>query len=627
MQRLDEIVDLYLNMDTNYALMITGDWGVGKTYYFKHTLKDKISATPVFHNTSKKYRPILVSLFGLKSIEEIQSEIFLCLYPILKNTKFKLGTTIGKAVAKGILHLKGLGEYSKYVEEIDVNQSSLINFEELVLCFDDLERISKNLNIEEFIGYVNTLVENENVKILIIANEGKISDQNYNALKEKVVGNSIEFIPSIGDSYNSILADKFTGFQLYKEFLETNKDFILETFTKKSANLRTLIFALNYFQRIYSEVNNQLFSENNLKEKQAEVLLNLLKFTITISIEYKEGRITFKKRNELDASSEIDWSTFLSNTNSWQGNTNTEKEKVKTEREIFIEDYYTNDKFNFYNSVYDYLTGGTVFKYSLLIDELKKIYHIEENIIQAQYEIYDKLGYHSCFSLNNEEYLKVTKMMLDYAYNGSYDITHYTTIFHFATRFNNPLRFNLNKLEKAIIKGMKKGKKNYKYNHSLDFHLGISSNTEHIDHINRIRKAALDLNNEILSDTKTEESSELEKLCYDNFEEFYKKVLGDLQQPFYVEPILSKFDADKFYSFFFNSEPSRRWAIVKFFFKRYREYPASELKPDIAFLQKLKERVERKSDQLSGKNITAFVYSELVNYLQLAIERLNSTTH
>ena len=508
-----------------------------------------------------------------------------------------------------------------------INQSSLINFEELVLCFDDLERISKNLNIEEFIGYVNTLVESENVKILIIANEGKINDQNYNALKEKLVGNSIEFIPSIGDSYNSILADKFTSFQLYKEFLETNKDFILEIFTKKSANLRTLIFALNYFQRIYSEVNNQLFSEDNLKEKQAEVLLNLLKFTISISIEYKEGRITFKKRNELDASSEIDWSAFLSNTNSWQAKANTEKEKVKSEREIFIEDYYTNDKFNFYNSVYDYVTGGTVFKYSSLIDELKKIYHIEENIIQPQYEVYNKLGYQSCFSLNNEEYLKTTKMMLDYAYKGSYDITHYLTVFHFATRFNNPLNYNLDRLEKVIIKGMKKGKKNYKHNHSLDFHLSLSSNTEHIEHIKSIRNAALDLNNEILSDIKTEESSELEELCYDNFEDFYKKVLDHQQQSFYFDPILSKFDADKFYSFFFNSVPSRRWEIVRFFSDRYREYPASQLKPDIAFLQKLKDRVERKSNQLSGKNITGFVYLELVKYLQLAIYRLNATTH
>ncbi|MGQ4828682.1 hypothetical protein, partial [Enterococcus faecalis] len=76
-------------------------------------------------------------------------------------------------------------------------------------------------------------------------------------------------------------------------------------------------------------------------------------------------------------------------------------------------------------------------------------------------------------------YLKTTKKMLEYAYNGSYDITLYLTVFHFATRFGNPLNLNLDRLEKAIIKGMIKGKKNYKHNHPLDFHLSISSNTEH----------------------------------------------------------------------------------------------------------------------------------------------------
>ncbi|WP_204298523.1 hypothetical protein, partial [Stenotrophomonas maltophilia] len=70
-----------------------------------------------------------------------------------------------------------------------------------------------------------------------------------------------------------------------------------------------------------------------------------------------------------------------------------------------------------------------------------------------------------------------------------------------------------------------------------------------------------------------------------------------------------------------------RWEIVKFMSDRYREYPSSQLKPDIAFLQKVKDRAERRSNQLSGKNVTGFVYSELVKYLQLAIDRLNATTH
>ena len=94
MQRLNEIVKLYLEMETNYALMITGEWGIGKTYYYNNVLEDLIADTYTFNDQTKKYRPIRISLFGLKSIEEIQGEIFLSLYPFLKSKAVKFG---GKA--------------------------------------------------------------------------------------------------------------------------------------------------------------------------------------------------------------------------------------------------------------------------------------------------------------------------------------------------------------------------------------------------------------------------------------------------------------------------------------------------------------------------------------------------
>mgnify|MGYP001233791660 CR=1 FL=1 len=192
MQNLDEVVDFYLKSETNFALMITGDWGVGKTYYFKNVLKEKISNTSTYQNDSKKYRPILVSLFGINSIADIQTEILMSIYPILKNKNLKLGLNITKSLMKAILQFNNLGgEFDIMPEE---ENGRWIDFNELVICFDDLERLSDKFSIEEVIGFINSLVENGNVKILIIANENKINKDNYIILKEKVVGNSIEFI-------------------------------------------------------------------------------------------------------------------------------------------------------------------------------------------------------------------------------------------------------------------------------------------------------------------------------------------------------------------------------------------------------------------------------------------------
>lgn len=43
MEKLNEIVIDYLKVkDTDYALMINGKWGCGKTYYLQHDFKDFI---------------------------------------------------------------------------------------------------------------------------------------------------------------------------------------------------------------------------------------------------------------------------------------------------------------------------------------------------------------------------------------------------------------------------------------------------------------------------------------------------------------------------------------------------------------------------------------------------------
>lgn len=624
MQQLEEIVTYYLTSDTNYALMITGEWGVGKTYYFKNILKHQIKGTPTFEDNSKKYKPLLVSLFGLKSIEEIQMEIFLSLYPILKNKTVKLGASIGKSLIKGIMHLKNLGDYYDYVSEVEVDKGDWIKFSELVICFDDLERLSENLNIEEFIGYVNSLVENENVKVLIIANENKIERQNYFTLKEKVVGNSIEFIPDISKSFDSLIEIKFGGFKYYKEFLSSNKNIILEIYTKNSSNLRILSFALTYYQTIFSEVINKISVYEILKNKKEEILLTLLKFSLTISIEYKEGRITFKKKDQLYVG-EFDWLSF-SFDNMQIGNVPKEKkEEEKTYREKFIEKYYPDKSLTFFNSVFNFITGGSVFQFDELVTELKKLYHIQENVIPIHYGVFNRLNYPQVFSLTDKEYKDLSQQMLRYSDNGLYDITNYLTVFYFSTRFSNPFNFNLDKLEKRVIAGMKKGKANYKFQDSLDFHLSVDGKSEHKERLLRIRKVALEINNKIDSDSKQTNSKRLETTCYDNFQEFYEEVLQHNSQYSFV-PVFQNFNANKFYLFFLKSNGETKWQIVRFWSSRYRDYPYSELKHEIDFLEALKDKLIKKLNGLPKSGLSNFIFNEHVRTLQTSIDKLNCVT-
>lgn len=615
MQNLKEIVDYYLKSNTNYALMITGEWGIGKTYYFKNILSKEISQTSTFGNESKKYRPILVSLFGLKSVEEIQSEIFLCLYPILKNSKLKLGASIGKAVTKGILHLKGLGEYTKYIEEINVNTNDFINFEELVLCFDDLERISDNLKLEELIGYINSLVENENVKVIIIANENKIETKNYHILKEKVVGNSIEFISNIDNTFDSLIDVKFSGFPLYVSFLKENKSFIIDIFSKKSKNIRILSYCLSYFQNIFSEITNNLNTENILKEKEKEIFQMLLKFSVAISIEYKEGKISFTNRETLDEGSWMSLDFFFENNNL------PKDEKEKTYKEQFNIDYFEDKGYVYFKSIYDFLTGGNIFKYKNVINELNKHYNIEENKIQPHYEVLNNLNYHNCFTLTDRKYLDLTKKLIEFTDEGLFEITNYLSIFHFVSRFNNPLNYNLENLEKRIIRGMKKGKANYKFASSLDFYLRVDENSEHKTHLTNIRTEALLLNEQVLQEEKKSVAIDLETKCYENFTEFYTEVLRTDKDYFY-NPIMKDFNSYKFYKFFLNSDNEVKWEIIRFLPNRYKKYENHNLKPELEFFQELEKRVENKCKKIKKGNLTGFLFNELNKVIKETIEIL-----
>lgn len=621
MQRLDEVIDYYITTDTNYAIMITGDWGVGKTYYFKNILAKQISETPTFNDNQTKYKPIYISLFGLKSIEEIQSEIFLLLYPFLKNKAVKLGATLGKSIIKGILHLKNLGQYDDYVSSIENEKGEWIKFSELVLCFDDLERLSKDFNIEEFIGYINSLVENENVKIILIANENKIDEKNYYALKEKIVGNSIEFIPDFNLSYDSLIDKMFIGYQTYKTYLTENKKIITEIFTKESKNLRTLSFALSYFHRIFSLIKKDLPTDVILKGKEKEILETLLRFTLSISIEYKEGNISFTRLENLDSDNRIDWSNIQFEDLRPEKKNNTESEEKVIYKELFFKKYYDRVRYFYFKSVYHFLTGGSILKYTDLVNEIKAFYNIEEDKVLPQYEIFNKLN-SNLFSLSSSEYNSLIREMLEYSDKGKYNIINYPSIFFFATRFENPLGFNLKKLEKRIIRGMKNGRASFIYNRALDFYFNIDSNAENKIHLINIRDAALDLNQEIEKGNVISDVKRLEEICFSNLDLFYSEIL-DIDKPYLYNPIFHLFNPHKFYIYFIKSSNETKWKIILLFRNRYKGNTSRNLISELDFLNILKHKIEKKSNKISKKGLIGYIFNEFNNNLELTIDELN----
>src|SRR5699024_2908465 len=97
-EELTKRIEQYLKIDSDYAIIINGDYGVGKTYYIKNSLFPKVRKVEVTIKENQEddneepetYTPILISLFGTSAIEEIQNKIFLELNPVLKNKTTKI---------------------------------------------------------------------------------------------------------------------------------------------------------------------------------------------------------------------------------------------------------------------------------------------------------------------------------------------------------------------------------------------------------------------------------------------------------------------------------------------------------------------------------------------------------
>lgn len=63
-----KLMQSYLSEDIyNYAIMLDGEWGCGKSFFVKDVLIPKLQDTRI---------AIYVSLFGLKNVEEISTAIF-----------------------------------------------------------------------------------------------------------------------------------------------------------------------------------------------------------------------------------------------------------------------------------------------------------------------------------------------------------------------------------------------------------------------------------------------------------------------------------------------------------------------------------------------------------------------
>ena len=216
-----------LTKDESVVVSINGKWGVGKTYFW-HKFKEQLTDKKVAY----------VSLFGKETISSIRTDIFLQVI----SKKKKAWHTTAKHIKDITIPYIGIG-----ITLLDKQ-----DFKDIIVCFDDFERLSSSMELKEVLGLISELKEQKNCSVVMILNEDELRDnkETLDKYKEKLIDYEFSYDPRPFESLE-ILQDKLTAFKEYplQKYLTRHKINNIRVISR-------IINALNDFSFIESDIKD-----------------------------------------------------------------------------------------------------------------------------------------------------------------------------------------------------------------------------------------------------------------------------------------------------------------------------------------------------------------------------------
>lgn len=363
--QIDKIITDYVSAkDTDYAIMIDGEWGAGKTWYWENVLTEQIKKLPTRDNTEEKpsyYNVAKISLFGIGSVNDLRIKIFEETSTFFANKYVKTGAKLTGMMLNKVASFFNVSE-TNAKDVSDLLSEFSVNLDHYVLCFDDLERIKTELLIE-LLGYINTLVEQDKVKVVFICNEKELNDIDYHKYKEKIV----RFTHTIKSDISKMVVEFAKRRNSdYSNFLIERKGYIASIYQKGNcSNLRTLKFNLDIFEHIYDLIGTTIRHDN---EQHVNAIAGyMLLLSMVYSIEYRRDNDEAKLKSLAEINRQWSYQIDTLDSLSRQSDNNGEKEKPqeeKSEEEKRV-DYQRYIKKCFFSNTYIYGSSMPMIEYLL----------------------------------------------------------------------------------------------------------------------------------------------------------------------------------------------------------------------------------------------------------------------
>ena len=641
MEDLVESILDYIRADyTDYAIMINGEWGSGKTHFWNNKIRNKIESMQL---NGKRYTTIYMSLYGISNLEDISKKIFMETTQLMDKNLRKFMNSKGQETipeyAKTGIDMANFFGVTQSSNKLDY--TDFFATDDKVLCFDDLERA--NVDVIDILGYINNFVEHDHIKTIIICNEKELSTKlkssnlemktfiatylldkqnelnkadkpmvekiqdkiehvfdkanDYERIKEKLIGETFEYAPKFDYIINGILMRYENNPELIR-FLRENTRFIINTFHRSGTrNLRILKHALNDFKKVFEMVNKSYPNTNN------RVMQTMLIFTIAISFEIKAGKIT--KEKFININNNEEYKSLLVSSRILMDN-----------RQFYIKEFDNNYYYNFkseyrFFKFIEYYIRTRIFDMKIFKDNMETI---RKTIDTGELPAYKRLLTEEYWKISDDEFNNVIEEIMEDVKQGKIRLIDMVKIFAYFSYFSRKglINYDLKVLRAIFFNGMNLSSLTSEYCDNVEEELGKIAIEEVEEDLVDILKHFNNLNEQLLDKKYKEKADEVMKNIPMKMEIFYEIFDRDCTKI----PIFKYYDANQFLQRISCASNEDIMLIKEKLIDRAEKY-TKELEPEAKNLKQIKQVIDDylRTKDPTIKNVILKDFSKSLEYI------------
>ena len=548
---VESILDYVRSDYTDYAIMINGEWGSGKTYFWNNKIRKKIETMQL---NGKRYTTIYMSLYGISNLEEISKKIFIETTQLMDKNLRKFmdanGQTNIPEYAKTGLDMANFFGVTQNGDKIDY--ADFFSTDDKVLCFDDLERA--NVDVIDILGYINNFVEHDHIKTIIICNEKELSTKlkssnlemktfiatylldkqnelnkkdkpmvekiqdkiehvfdkanDYERIKEKLIGETFEYAPKFDYIINGILMRYENEPDLIR-FLRENTRLIINTFERSGTrNLRILKHALNDFKKVFDMVNKSYPNTSH------RVMQTMLIFTIAISFEIKAGKVT--KNKFMNIKDNEEYKAILVSSRVLMDN-----------RQFYIKEFDNNYYYNFkaeyrFFKFIEYYVRTRIFDMKIFKQDMETI---RNTVDTENLPGYKRLLTEEYWKISDDEFDGVIEDIMKDIKEGNLELIDIVKIYAYFSYFSRKglIDYDVKTLKNVFFDGMNKSSLKSEYCENVNEELSKIAIEEFAEDMEEILRHFDNLNNQLLDKKYREMAEDVFKCIPMKMEQFYEK--------------------------------------------------------------------------------------------------------